>query len=216
MLINRDDRAIVKGVISLGHTFSRFTVAEGVETNEHFEMLRAMGCDIGQGFGIARPMPAKEFVTWYSDYSGMTTQLNTSNSECHSPKEIKWDSKFEIGHERIDFEHNIFLGLIIEINREVNGNRDLHRIKRLLNEVTEYAKFHFVSEENIMEEIGYPEFEAHRILHKRLLATLSDIAYELSQEQIDYFKLVDFLFEWFVGHTTNEDKKIAVYFHGRY
>jgi diguanylate cyclase (GGDEF)-like protein/hemerythrin-like metal-binding protein/PAS domain S-box-containing protein len=211
MLVNSDDRAIVKGVISLGHSFNRITVAEGVETDEHFKLLREMGCDIGQGFGIARPMPAKDIMGWCKEYAGKTSHLNHSVLQLQWPKEIQWGSEFEIDHERIDSEHKIFLGLIIEMNKEINGGCELQRIKRLLNEVTEYAKFHFVSEENIMEEIAYPELEAHRILHRRLLSKLSDIAYDLSQQQIDYFSLVEFLFEWFANHTAIEDKKIALY-----
>lgn len=37
------------------------TVAEGVETNEHIELLRTLGCDIVQGYYYAKPMPEKEF-----------------------------------------------------------------------------------------------------------------------------------------------------------
>lgn len=64
MLIDADDRAIVQGVIALADTFNRITVAEGVETQEHLIALRDMGCDIAQGYGIARPMPASEFARW--------------------------------------------------------------------------------------------------------------------------------------------------------
>ena len=58
MLKDADDRSIVQGVIALAGTFKRITVAEGVETQEHYNVLRDLGCDIGQGYGIARPMPA--------------------------------------------------------------------------------------------------------------------------------------------------------------
>ncbi|WP_347988961.1 EAL domain-containing protein [Methylomonas sp. AM2-LC] len=215
MLINKDDHAIVKGVISLGHSFNRITVAEGVETLKHFEILRDMGCDIGQGFWIARPMPAEEVVSWCEAYSGNTKNVinKATNSEIKY-REILWNSKFEIGHERIDFEHRIFLGLIIEVNKEAYGRCDHQRIKRLLHVLTEYARFHFVSEENIMEEIDYPELESHRVLHRRLLSRLSDIAYDVNQQRADYFALVDFLFEWFTTHTTTEDKKISIFIAG--
>ncbi|MEC4749615.1 EAL domain-containing protein [Methylomicrobium sp. Wu6] len=68
MLINSDDRAIVQGVIALAETFSRATVAEGVETQAHMIALRDMGCDIAQGYGIARPMPANEFLSWCRNF----------------------------------------------------------------------------------------------------------------------------------------------------
>jgi EAL domain-containing protein (putative c-di-GMP-specific phosphodiesterase class I) len=68
MLSDQEDRAIIKGVIALSKTFNRTTVAEGVESEAHFEMLREMGCDIAQGYGIARPMPAREIKSWCENF----------------------------------------------------------------------------------------------------------------------------------------------------
>ncbi len=64
MLINKQDQVIVQGVIALARTFGLATVAEGIETEEQFQALSEMGCDIGQGYVIARPMPAAEIVAW--------------------------------------------------------------------------------------------------------------------------------------------------------
>ncbi|MGZ5008987.1 MAG: PAS domain S-box protein, partial [Methylobacter sp.] len=64
MLEDKGDRAIVQGIIALAHAFDRQIVAEGIETEEHYRMLCEMGCQIGQGYGIARPMPADELLNW--------------------------------------------------------------------------------------------------------------------------------------------------------
>ncbi len=64
MLEDKGDRAIVQGIIALAQAFSRQTVAEGIETEEHYSTLHDMGCQIGQGYGIARPMPADELTNW--------------------------------------------------------------------------------------------------------------------------------------------------------
>jgi EAL domain-containing protein (putative c-di-GMP-specific phosphodiesterase class I) len=56
--------AILEGVIGLAAAFRRRVVAEGVETVEHGASLLALGCDLAQGYGIARPMPAAEFPMW--------------------------------------------------------------------------------------------------------------------------------------------------------
>lgn len=65
MLEDSGDRAIVEGVIALAKVFDRHIVAEGVETEQHFLALQEMGCQFAQGYGIARPMPAKAFYEWY-------------------------------------------------------------------------------------------------------------------------------------------------------
>ncbi len=64
MLEDPDDQAIVKGVIGLANAFNRKVIAEGVECIAHGSQLLAMGCELGQGYGIARPMPAIEIATW--------------------------------------------------------------------------------------------------------------------------------------------------------
>jgi EAL domain-containing protein (putative c-di-GMP-specific phosphodiesterase class I) len=64
MLHDPGDRAIVTGVIELARVFGRRSVAEGVESAEHAEALRALNCDMGQGFGISPPLPAEGFLSW--------------------------------------------------------------------------------------------------------------------------------------------------------
>jgi EAL domain-containing protein (putative c-di-GMP-specific phosphodiesterase class I) len=64
MLSDRDDMAIVQGVIGLAATFKREVVAEGVETEAHGAMLLSLGCPLVQGDGVARPMPASAFPAW--------------------------------------------------------------------------------------------------------------------------------------------------------
>ncbi|MDA8329290.1 MAG: EAL domain-containing protein [Betaproteobacteria bacterium] len=64
MLGDPDDLAILDGVIGLAAAFRCKVIAEGVETVEHGEMLLQLGCELAQGYGIARPMPAHEFPDW--------------------------------------------------------------------------------------------------------------------------------------------------------
>jgi diguanylate cyclase (GGDEF)-like protein/PAS domain S-box-containing protein len=66
MLINVDDLAIVQGVIALAKSFKREVIAEGVETIEHGKALLQLGCELAQGYGIARPMPASDIPAWIS------------------------------------------------------------------------------------------------------------------------------------------------------
>ena len=66
MLDDPDDLTILEGVISLANAFHREVIAEGVETVEHGEMLLQLGCELAQGYGIARPMPAADFPAWAS------------------------------------------------------------------------------------------------------------------------------------------------------
>jgi predicted signal transduction protein with EAL and GGDEF domain len=52
--------------VQLARTFEREVIAEGVETPAHAAALLALGCEFGQGFGIARPMPGAHLGPWFS------------------------------------------------------------------------------------------------------------------------------------------------------
>lgn len=64
MLEDDNDLAIVRSVIGLAKSFNRQVIAEGVESLEHGTALLAMGCYKAQGYAIAKPMPASDFVLW--------------------------------------------------------------------------------------------------------------------------------------------------------
>lgn len=64
MLTTPEDFAIVGGVVGLSEAFGCAVVSEGVETIEHGTMLLRLGCVIAQGYGVARPMSAKDVPAW--------------------------------------------------------------------------------------------------------------------------------------------------------
>ena len=58
---NRNDQILVRSTIALAHDLGFKVVAEGIENAESFAMLNELGCDIGQGWHIGRPMAAAAF-----------------------------------------------------------------------------------------------------------------------------------------------------------
>lgn len=66
MMIEKGDRAIVQAIIALTQSFGREVVAEGVENEAQYQALLGMGCEVGQGFGIARPMLAADLIGWHA------------------------------------------------------------------------------------------------------------------------------------------------------
>lgn len=68
ILEDPEDLAILDGVLSLASAFGRHVIAEGVETLAHGDTLLRMGCDLAQGYGIARPMPAAKIPAWVASW----------------------------------------------------------------------------------------------------------------------------------------------------
>ena len=84
MVDDPQDAAIVGSVVGLGRALGLRVVAEGVETPQVWQRLAELGCDVAQGFGLARPMPAAQFERWAREPSDrarlLVPQLHTSRS----------------------------------------------------------------------------------------------------------------------------------------
>lgn len=68
MLVDPEYFSITSAIIGLAKAFDKVVVAEGVETKEHFAALKALGCNVVQGYLIAKPMPAAEVLQWEKEY----------------------------------------------------------------------------------------------------------------------------------------------------
>jgi EAL domain-containing protein (putative c-di-GMP-specific phosphodiesterase class I) len=67
MTHDRESAAIVRAIVQLGATLGIATIAEGVETREQLDAVRAQGCNEVQGYFFGRPRPAAEIVDLFPD-----------------------------------------------------------------------------------------------------------------------------------------------------
>jgi EAL domain-containing protein (putative c-di-GMP-specific phosphodiesterase class I) len=73
MLANPAHAAIVRSIVDLGHNLKLRVVGEGVETVDVFATLREAGCDLAQGYLLARPMPVEQLRGWLAREAQPTT-----------------------------------------------------------------------------------------------------------------------------------------------
>jgi diguanylate cyclase (GGDEF)-like protein len=72
------DALVVRSAIDLAHGLGMKVTAEGVETRAAFTLLQAMGCDLAQGYGIARPMPYDGLGPFLTDFNGVVSDAGAS------------------------------------------------------------------------------------------------------------------------------------------
>ncbi len=76
---------VVQAVIALGKAMGLDVIAEGIETEQQMEMVRAFGCDLAQGFLIAKALPDEEFRRWCAARTGSdTTETRISALPAHA------------------------------------------------------------------------------------------------------------------------------------
>lgn len=64
MARDENDAAIVRSTIGLAHDLGLTVVAEGIEDQPTWDLLAELGCDVGQGYFVSRPMPAAALGVW--------------------------------------------------------------------------------------------------------------------------------------------------------
>ncbi|WP_172822713.1 bacteriohemerythrin [Paramagnetospirillum marisnigri] len=121
--------------------------------------------------------------------------------------DTRWKPEYEVGHPRIDSEHQVFLDLIEQFTSEAARGVDAKRLSRHCAELYKYADFHFFSEEGLLESVGYNDLEGHKRLHADLLKSLRIFIESISIDSIMADEMAEFLLGWFVNHTTAEDPK---------
>jgi hemerythrin len=124
---------------------------------------------------------------------------------------LQWSDSYSMGHERIDFEHRIFLGLLNEYQTARRDGGAKEGLLRILNEIASYARFHFLSEENLMEDIRYPQLDEHKHLHKTLIEALGNMRLGLEYDLMTAARIEQSLLDCFSQHFIVEDGKIGRY-----
>ncbi len=135
-----------------------------------------------------------------------------------SSQTIEWKNKYKLEIEIIDLQHQYFADLINRLSKQLQQTDNLQYQAALISELNAYARFHFISEENLMQQADYPGLQAHKKLHHDLMDQLSvkESRLELNHGATEAENIVDFLRDWFLHHTVVEDRKFADYFHGQH
>jgi hemerythrin len=121
---------------------------------------------------------------------------------------LTWKASFETGVEDVDLQHHYFVNLVNRVSSDICETTNPEYRERLVNELINYAHFHFVSEENIAFSNGFTaELDNHRLRHTELLMELRQKATDMLDGDSTPEEFLEFLYGWFAGHTLNEDRK---------
>ena len=89
---SKDSRLIVKSVVDLAHGLGLTATAEGVETIEQLRMLREIGCDVAQGYLIARPLDPDALDEWRQRFAEIWPMLIGERGRKRSRSHVELDS----------------------------------------------------------------------------------------------------------------------------
>lgn len=123
----------------------------------------------------------------------------------------EWMPRLAVGVPAMDDQHQ---GLFRTINRmwDAYQNEDEQELKRVLEELTDYAEYHFLAEEALMAQTCYPETDAHRARHMEFRARMRGLEWrrEVAPHSVG-LELLEYLRDWLVQHIGHEDRKLGAF-----
>lgn len=136
--------------------------------------------------------------------------------QVNSQEAMIWRSEYNINNFKIDNEHQKLFSIarealnIAKLQNHLDKNS---KLKEVIIKLFEYVDLHFSHEEEYMEELSYPEFSNHKILHENMLEMLKKLISEINTMELEQIEkeLNDFIEKIFVQHIIKEDKKIQLW-----
>ena len=123
---------------------------------------------------------------------------------------ILWNEKWATGIKTIDDQHKHFVGIINRAYVLNEDGKEKNKLKPIINDLMEYARIHFSTEEGYFEDTDYPDTEEHKEKHQELLGKVINFSKRFENEG-DVSKLVKelliFLKDWLDDHLIKLDHK---------
>ncbi len=127
---------------------------------------------------------------------------------------VVWDSRFELGINKIDEQHKHLVEICNELFRGCLLGKDESEtyFRKALKEAVNYVLLHFSDEEKILIYYKYPEFTKHKTEHEKFIKQILHEANEFEKgSSFVPNQFARFLRDWILQHIAIEDKKYAAY-----
>lgn len=131
---------------------------------------------------------------------------------------IDWDHTWEIGIESIDNQHKMLVNLINKLYENIVFKPEISKDELLytFQELYDYARYHFETEEAFIKAHAYPKLELHKKSHQTFVEKLDELYQKLEGENQENLKelglsIFNFLKNWLFSHIITLDKEIEVY-----
>lgn len=119
-----------------------------------------------------------------------------------------WKDEFKLGIKIIDDQHKKFIGLIVRLYKTIYEQKTKNELKKILNELVKYKRYHFSTEEKYFKKFNYKGTSSHINAHNKFNKEIEKFIKKIDNNEMEIaFELIDFLEDWFLDHLNDMDKK---------
>jgi len=113
----------------------------------------------------------------------------------------------------MDDQHGILMDTMNELRLAMVRGADREQLNELLTRLIDFMRMHFWSEEQLMEQTGFPGLAEHRLEHERLLDQIRESARRAQRsEAVGMRSLLAFLRDWYIEHIEGLDQEYGTWF----
>jgi len=127
---------------------------------------------------------------------------------------MDWQAKYSVGIEEIDRHHQVFFELFNRLDEAIQSGEGWSDQYYLIEQLHEYAKFHFAVEEAMMRLHGYPKAEHHAAIHRSFIDHIVMLQKKALNSDLT-MEIAGFMRKWFTGHICGDDMDYAHSFAAR-
>ncbi|MHB8124933.1 MAG: bacteriohemerythrin [Desulfitobacteriaceae bacterium] len=126
---------------------------------------------------------------------------------------LQWKEEYSIGVELIDEQHKHLFKIgnkIYDLLENYFYKDKYDKIVGIINELSEYTRYHFKTEEDYMLQIKYPQYFKQKVEHDDFIQKIEEIDLgDLDENQDKYIRdILTFVFNWILEHILKKDKLI--------
>ncbi len=118
---------------------------------------------------------------------------------------LEWDESFNCGVEIVDWQHRRLVDLLNLLGDAIVQGRSAGVLGEIFGEMYHYAGYHFKTEEKLMQDHDYPDYEAHKEIHVLFTHDLIKLLKRDAKGEAEMDRtLFRFITEWLLKHTFGE------------
>ncbi len=125
---------------------------------------------------------------------------------------ITWVPDYDLGIDCIDRQHRRLLEIVNRLNDAVEQRCPRGVIQSIVCDLTTYTEIHFSDEEDLMQRLGFPDWDKHRAEHTVLSAELRKLESALAGGQLRISgDVMEFLKSWHLDHICQADRAFGFF-----
>lgn len=126
---------------------------------------------------------------------------------------IDWESRYSVGHNEIDQQHRQLIDMINKLHTAMKSGQGSREAGAIVEEMVNYSKFHFETEENLMKVYGFIGLLTHKAEHAAFIKQAGDFQTQFAAGKVSLsIDILNFLKEWLTKHILGTDSKYSPMF----